>query len=264
MAIIAANEPPSLLYKFRPFGSEQQRKWVRSILIDNHLFAPTSELLNDPFDLCIEMTFQGNKAIVRERATAWVNRRSRHLSRHDRRKKTAESIKQMKLTGKTEIKKYLAKTGIVSFATQCESQLLWAHYADAHRGICIEFDYKRPWRLGKEGALCEVRYQSERVIPDYFKSTPIQVIDSMILTKSEDWKYEGEYRVICNPRPRGGLLPFNPGLISRVFVGCRMQDDDLELLKAMLRERTTEPKPQLLKMAPSDKTYSLVSTPLEY
>ena len=29
----------------------------------------------------------------------------------------------------------------ISFSTKCSSSLMWAHYADAHRGVCIEFTF---------------------------------------------------------------------------------------------------------------------------
>lgn len=29
----------------------------------------------------------------------------------------------------------------VSFSTKCSSSLMWAHYADAHKGVCLEFTF---------------------------------------------------------------------------------------------------------------------------
>lgn len=34
--------------------------------------------------------------------------------------------------------------GVLSFTEDYTSSLMWAHYADQHRGIVLEFDYDKP------------------------------------------------------------------------------------------------------------------------
>lgn len=75
----------------------------------------------------------------------------------------------------------------------CETQTnprLWAHYSDGHRGFCLEFDTSmKPFHAYR------VRYTR-----DYPKlginATPDQCLRTFLLTKSELWKDEEEWRCV--------------------------------------------------------------------
>lgn len=47
----------------------------------------------------------------------------------------------------SEINKYYKKTidsaGIGAFTIKCDNILMWSHYADNHKGICLEFDFNK-------------------------------------------------------------------------------------------------------------------------
>ncbi len=73
----------------------------------------------------------------------------------------------------------------------CETQTnprLWAHYADGHRGFCLEFDTSmEPFHAYR------VRYT--RAYPKLdINATPDQCLRTFLLTKSELWKDEEEWR----------------------------------------------------------------------
>lgn len=77
-----------------------------------------------------------------------------------------------------------------------DSMLMWAHYADSHKGFCVEYGECIKHNLS----------QSTDYIDDhgiYYESTPPQVFNNAngyetepILTKSRHWEYEHEYRFV--------------------------------------------------------------------
>jgi hypothetical protein len=108
-----------------------------------------------------------------------------------------------------------------------DSTLMWSHYADNHKGICLEFstDYSL------FGSAQEVQYLSS-----YPQWSPQALMDKtsphILLTKSHDWSYESEYRIIGLgegiPRPlaghalelKGQFLNIPTGALQAVVVGC--------------------------------------------
>lgn len=98
------------------------------------------------------------------------------------------------------------KLGIVSFSETSRNLLMWAHYADEHRGMCIGFDPEVLNSLDKyeEDRSClayypvKVNYDNQRVdINELPSELSLEMVAKKILTtKSDDWIYEKEHRCI--------------------------------------------------------------------
>jgi len=103
--------------------------------------------------------------------------------------------------------------------------LMWAHYGDGHKGICLGFkantDSFRP-----------VTYLTRRMeLSDIGKSYADEIdtndIGNLLYSKFDGWAYEQEYRALLTletdylDKPSGNyLMPFNENLIlKRVIVG---------------------------------------------
>lgn len=90
-------------------------------------------------------------------------------------------------------------TGIISFTESYNNLLMWSHYADEHKGVVVEFDHKKlndhfNQALGQSSSLERVLYNRERheILPH--ATSPKR----NLLTKSDDWIYEKEHRIITN------------------------------------------------------------------
>ena len=85
----------------------------------------------------------------------------------------------------------LAKRRIYCLTPFSDSTLMWSHYAANHRGICLEFD-KNNELIGRARP---VRYST--IYPEW---TPHGVTDplELVFTKSMDWAYEREFRIIAS------------------------------------------------------------------
>jgi len=75
--------------------------------------------------------------------------------------------------------------GLICFCKHWHNPLLWSHYADKHRGMCLGFDVD-------DRGLKEVTYVRER---SNLKMPPTkESADELLFTKFWDWHYEEEWR----------------------------------------------------------------------
>jgi hypothetical protein len=101
---------------------------------------------------------------------------------------------------------------IASFSSQADNMLLWSHYADKHKGICIGLkvydnnfikigsaDIKPLTDAFKNGVLplSGITYQDNMPIPflDFVHDSGEKTL-KYVTTKSKLWEYENEYRLV--------------------------------------------------------------------
>ena len=75
--------------------------------------------------------------------------------------------------------------GMLCFSAGWKNPLLWSHYADRHRGICLGFDVD-------ESCVAKINYVNRRV--DVALPISEDDIRSFLFTKFSDWSYEAERR----------------------------------------------------------------------
>jgi hypothetical protein len=123
-----------------------------------------------------------------------------------------------------------------------DSTLMWSHYTNKHRGLCLEFGVENQLF----GSAREVAYVSS-----YPKWSPHLLGDAgaqVLLTKSDDWRYEREYRIVGLaegvPRPLGpltghplmvrdGFLSLPDGALKAVIAGC---EADYTAIKKLVQD----------------------------
>lgn len=116
--------------------------------------------------------------------------------------------------------------------TDCNT-LMWAHYADSHRGICIQYRVK-PANLIEEGSkvvkLLDVNYDKPFPL-----NGNIPFVDSLCV-KGDYWRYEKETRLIMYSRKQLSDYYSQDGYeIEAVYMGCRIEYEKRDYLKDMLR-----------------------------
>lgn len=154
-------------------------------------------------------------------------------------------LEKMRSTfGRDQQRRFGKRIGILSLAEEGTNLLMWAHYADCHRGFALEFDATHPFfdqRRNPNEAyrhVMKVVYARERPAITMFdrRADPEQwadkIIEQVLLTKSVDWSYEREWRMLLpldepefHPHEvvagRYHLFPFPPKMLRRVIIGCR-------------------------------------------
>jgi hypothetical protein len=91
--------------------------------------------------------------------------------------------------------------GVLCLSTRCDSVLMWSHYAQQHRGVCVEYDVAN---LPLDRVF-KVNYGESREVPasqlaswliDGDFGSEIEVRRACLLTKSAEWEYEDERRML--------------------------------------------------------------------
>ena len=100
--------------------------------------------------------------------------------------------------------------GIVSLAERDDCPLMWSHYGDQHRGICL--GYSVPERV--TGSIHRVAYDGARLVKASEVSAMLggddaaraRVDAAVMLRKAESWSYEREWRLIGRRGTEGSPL----------------------------------------------------------
>jgi len=138
----------------------------------------------------------------------------------------------------------------------CTNPLLWAHYADKHRGLCLGFDIPDDPNAVNQVILVAGReMQDPEVLVSAIKArAPETAVNSAmrkLLVKHEGWRYEDEVRIITRSSVQYFKFDDDDFVLKQVILGARsglskrtilnrLQDYNhyVEILKAKLSEDT--------------------------
>ena len=130
-----------------------------------------------------------------------------------------------------------------------QNTLMWSHYADEHRGFCVEYVFHRDdFRQDNFSELAASRlFRITYYDPDNSEMLPVDLAillspDSLsagdaFLTKYKDWSYENEVRLL-QYKPKDGELREQYKLsektkIVAIYFGCRCPDSDIQIIKRL-------------------------------
>lgn len=165
-------------------------------------------------------------------------------------------------------------SGVCCFTQKLDHPLLWGHYADGHRGVCLVFN-----NLDGNCPIFEdvmpVRYTDERCrlrLLDFytnrerFKESVIELVH----TKQTAWSYEHEWRVVLpSLEPLGDeerRLSFEEQHLCKVILGDRIDPKIRDTIRALESNRQY---PLLIYQARVDKQegclqYKLIPPDFDY
>ncbi|NCA61179.1 DUF2971 domain-containing protein [Bacillus cereus] len=137
------------------------------------------------------------------------------------------------------------KMKISCFSEVHNSILMWSHYADNHKGFCIEYNFNEiDINSNLISALQPTIYSDEIInIGEHLKRTPKKVEkfkgvleEYAAIIKSNEWIYEQEWRIVFRENKSGG---FNcKGLYPKaIYLGSRISEDDKIELLEIAREK---------------------------
>lgn len=127
------------------------------------------------------------------------------------------------------------KTGVLCLSSKFDSPLMWSHYATQHRGICIEYDMttvsdEKIHKVVYGGSRLIRTSEIEHWLNGNLNSDKLKQV--CLLTKSEEWRYESEWRIFG----RVGLGDSIPPIKSIIF-GLKCDDVTIfTVMKAMMKE----------------------------
>ena len=122
--------------------------------------------------------------------------------------------------------------------------LMWAHYAESHHGICVEYAVENGSPLlGKGIVTDDTLGRLDKVL---YKTTPINYDEEYLsykdcfLVKDKSWSYENEYRMVYYDKNRKEdyyVVPLSQlGLrITRIYFGINCSSSNKNLVKELMK-----------------------------
>jgi Protein of unknown function (DUF2971) len=118
--------------------------------------------------------------------------------------------------------------GLICFSKLWDNPVLWGHYADKHRGICLGFDIP-------DASLDKVTYVDSR--PSWPAVPDEKFMKQLLFTKFNHWSYENEYRSYTSLDEKVGdlyFLDFSESLnLVEVIVGLESDITRRELTHSL-------------------------------
>lgn len=215
--------------------------------------------------------------------------------------------------------------GFISFSSRFSSSLMWSHYADSHRGVCLQFDFpiSRTGRLNealvdysidysedsrkrlstryvlldtptinekqfltlpsfpesyRDIFIAEVNYSKERPTQHHSDISVTHVdweivgvgISTTFYTKSEEWRYEKEWRIFIHLGGAGkfdGKGFFITGLtqyLSGIILGTKFSKDRYLMEDYIQQAVQKNPHRETLRLLHCSGIHQASYHPIEY
>lgn len=135
------------------------------------------------------------------------------------------------------LNRYLRPYYVLCFSTDsCDMILMFSHYADCHRGLCLQFEIDEDDILSNIKPLIgrEVKYCNTMPhLPD----DPNRAHESYLI-KYVNWDYESEYRVLwaISDLPPSRLVNYRSGQLRGAIFGLRMTNEHESKIRQWFEE----------------------------
>lgn len=214
-----------VLFKFKPIN-----KHLIESLVNPSLYFPRPDLLNDPFDCQLDL----RKSFLRAAEKAHGIRKT-ELQKAINSNNLLENYTQR-----------FKSIGVCSFSVlqgSFDEPLLWSHYADDHKGVCLLYRFTEDFLHNPKEILGvdEVKYGID-VLTDWLITSPIEPSDTnftfeltkvFLTAKNSAWEYEKEARII---RPTYGSFNIPHGCLEQICFGLRTPSADMELISELAKK----------------------------
>ena len=219
--MIKEGQIPKLLYKHIGITENLKKSLTNSEL----WFSPPTSF-NDPFDCQINDQTIWTDDNIREYVSK--NAIEQNINVEDIINENKKNPRSFNLFFTKNLKQLLAKQGVSCFLPTPKNLLLWAHYSDSHKGVCLKFDITKDPQLFS--LTFNVLYSKDYPKFDYLQDRK-KLVDMTMRTKSNHWKYEKEIRVF---KPTFGNFPFSKDCLTEIIFGCKADPLEIAALKQIV------------------------------
>jgi len=248
----------TLLYKYRSLDTDEQIEFVRDILVNHRLYYAAIPSLNDPFECRAQVSFDAPREVKIQVAIDRIRKERPTISLAEARRLAPARCKEVERNGPRNVEALVfGEMGVVSLAGTLNSVPMWSHYAGGHTGLCIEFYAAKESQLDFFASAFPVNYQSDLPVLNFYTDHPLDKVRKYLLTKTIDWSYEKEQRILEENRYRRQYLDFDPMLVRKVFLGSRISDEHIQTVQSFIGEIPSNVRPILLRAQRSHSAYSL-------
>ena len=126
-------------------------------------------------------------------------------------------------------------SGVYSLSKDYKNELLWAYYADSHKGFCIEYDFNILKQYPcNEDNFFDVKYSKNVPIINLGSIFDISILKKSLVTKSLSWKHEDEIRILT---PFQGMFTYFTRAVKSIYFGYRTDKNTIESIMGKLKGR---------------------------
>lgn len=232
---------PTKLYKYRSMDGSAAA-WVEKIVLGHELYFAPAKNFNDPFDLRPVISLEATREEHIARYLASSRKFEPDLPEAERLAqaehamavsmtpdeiaKTAALVQQLHAKALTE------GCGVFCVSEKRDDILMWSHYGQDHRGVCLEFDGTGPLMAHAHPVL----YTDKRVSLNPYRDDAAALMSKALLTKSPHWAYECEWRLLTYDRGPG-VESFQPKNLTGLIVGAMASDETIATVRAWNQRR---------------------------
>ena len=214
---IETGQYPQFIYKYRPCDTN-----TLDALKNNYLWFSKLNDFNDPYDGLMRTSFEHTQnefeAFVVLHKEDW----------------TPQTLSQFYQNPKSFLENGLEQARksvkVCCFSEQNDNILMWSHYANCHKGICLEFEYAEN-ETNLFHTFRSVQYSRSYDCCNYFRCSQ-KYVEKMVFTKALDWSYEKEYRAAF-AQLEGNQVFYSPSALRRIIFGCKTTEDYKNKVKAI-------------------------------
>ena len=215
-------------------------KYSLSVLINKEVWFSKPARLNDPFDIDIDFAHRISPSdflyMIRflKSQNGITKEEYEKYEELERDNPDQKALEEMIIEMNTEFREDRQNWGVFCMCESPKTILMWSHYADYHRGFCIQFVRSPENELGDIERTRPVSYSREYPSPHPFvKNGMERLYDELFFTKAKGWAYEKEWRMLND---KGDIpLPL-PGDISAIIFGLNMPKEHQKTIKNLMSD----------------------------
>jgi len=180
--------------------------------VNNTLSVSSPEIFNDPFDCLLLLYFK--------EAT--------------KNKMEINTDNLLNACKKIKIRCFVENDG------EPTNPLMWSHYADGHKGICIKYQFPNDVVSHDDDKRIVTKFQKVKYKENmtfYLEEDKISK-EEALCTKTKDWEYENEIRLIhydCSCESLHKTIPLLNNCIKAIYFGFLCPESDKKLIRRLLR-----------------------------
>jgi hypothetical protein len=237
---------PNTLYKYRIWEDEYNKR----LITHNELYLSSANQFNDPFDATLPFRYV-DKDISEENVIQKLLQVGRDVNPQLSERQLIEIAKERYQSGEFNSDEYWRKFhpefrkqvneryGIYCLTTKNDNLLMWSHYANSHRGFCVGFDKFKLFETA-QGMIGKITYSTDFPKVPMFEEG-IGGLTQLIMTKSEHWEYEDEYRITKSSASRKTLILDNSAF-KEIILGCNIDPKSREEIISVVKAKSTSIK----------------------
>ena len=221
-------------YKYRPLFVEQDgslsEKTIESVIdpvCRGYYYLPNRKQLNDPIEGMFENQIYNSVAGLLQSVEAIGE---------------AQDLKHSIIDYMNQIDHTNDNSGVFSLTADSIDELMWAHYANSHHGVAIEYDLEKLLRFSANHRTHSfpVRYADAppAIEMPLAGQDPKAIVMAILGNKSVKWSHEQEHRIIienvCGP------VPHDYRAVKSITFGFRVHDSVREKVYELTNNQVLE------------------------